>query len=939
MNILGISAYYHDSAAALVRDGTIIAAAQEERFTRNKNDSEFPTNAVRWCLAEAGLSGNDVDHIAFYDKPFLKFERLIETYLAFVPRGFSQFRTALPVWIGEKFFQKNVLQRELAAIDDDLGDSSKLLFAEHHFSHAASCFYPSPFEAAAFLTMDGVGEWTTTSAGVGHGNKLEITQEIPFPHSLGLLYAAFTYYTGFKVNADEYKVMGLAPYGEPIYAKTILDKLIDLKPDGSFRLAVEYFDYCTGLTMTNSRFDALFGGPPRKSDARLTKHHMDLAASLQAVTEEAVLRLTRSLARETGLANLCLAGGVALNCVANGKVLRDGAFKDIWIQPAAGDAGGAVGAALAAYHHHRGQPRRVNNAPDGMSGAYLGPAYSAAEIRRCLNQAGAVYRELDDIALFDEVVQALIDQKVVGWFQGRMEFGPRALGNRSILGDARSPRLQRELNMQIKYRESFRPFAPAVLREDVAEYFELDCDSPYMLLVAPVKRSRQIAMTPEQQQLEGIQKLNVPRSDIPAVTHVDYSARVQTVHRSTNERFDQLLRAFRARTGNSVLVNTSFNVRDEPIVCTPQDAYRCFMACEMDVLVMGNAILRKEDQLPALPASAPRGDRLFPSRLLTGMKPPGAAEDGSLERIEGAFRCPKTGRIYSDRDGVPSLLAGIDANDVDPVTGKVKAFYEQFPFPNYDGVQEFGDLVNRGQKNAFAKRLLDAIGHNKLILECGCGTGQMSHFLSLNNNHVLGIDLSLSSLKLAVEHKLRNEVPRVAFAQMNIFDLGVKDNAFDVVISNGVLHHTKDARLAFASIVRKVKPGGIVVVGLYNQIARLPTLVRSKFIGLLGPKIDYVVRNRIRDRNKAEIWIRDQYYNPHETWHSIDEVMDWFRENRVDYLNCDPPIVGAANGGSASMFASTDPKSKMHRVFTQWSWLTSISSEGALFVLVGQRQR
>jgi carbamoyltransferase len=938
MHILGISAYYHDSAAALVRDGVIIAAAQEERFTRTKNDSEFPTNAVRWCLAEAGINGKNVEHVAFYDKPFLKFERLIETYLAFVPHGFSQFRTALPEWISEKFFQKSVLQRELAAIDNDLGEPAKLLFSEHHYSHAASCFYPSPFEQAAFLTMDGVGEWTTTAAGVGRGRELEITQEIPFPHSLGLLYAAFTYYTGFKVNADEYKVMGLAPYGDPVYAKTILDKLIDLKPDGSFRLALEYFDYCTGLTMTNRRFDELFGGPPRKSDERLTKRHMDLAASIQAVTEEAMVRLTRTIAEETGLANLCLAGGVALNCVANGKVLRDGAFKNIWIQPAAGDAGGALGAALAAYHLHKGQPRRVNNQPDGMSGAYLGPAFSADEVRRCLDTAGAVYREVDDDALLDEVVKALIDQKVVGWFQGRMEFGPRALGNRSILGDARSPQLQRELNMQIKYRESFRPFAPAVPREDVAEYFELDSDSPYMLLVAPVKHTRQIAMTADQRKLEGIEKLNVPRSDIPAVTHVDYSARVQTVHRSTNERFYRLLRAFHARTGNSVLVNTSFNVRDEPIVCTPEDAYRCFMACEMDVLVLGNTILRKQDQLSPLPASAPRSDRLFPSRLLMCMRPPGATDDTVLERVDGAFRCTNTGELYPDRGGVPSLLAGIASDGVDPVTGKVKAFYEEFPFPNYDGVEEFGDLVNRGQKNAFAKRLLDAIGYNKLILECGCGTGQMSHFLSLNNNHVLGIDLSLSSLKLALEHKLHNAVPRAAFAQMNIFELGVKDNAFDVVISSGVLHHTKDARLAFASIVRKAKPGGIVVVGLYNSIARAPTLARSKLIGLLGPKIDYVVRSRIRDRTKAEIWIKDQYYNPHETWHSIDEVMGWFRENEVDYLNCDPQIIGVEGNDRDDMFAANNGGSKSRRVLTQLSWLTSISSEGALFVLIGRRR-
>jgi predicted NodU family carbamoyl transferase/SAM-dependent methyltransferase len=730
--------------------------------------------------------------------------------------------------------------------------------------------------------------------------------------------------------------MGLAPYGEPIYAQTILDNLIDLKADGSFRLRLDYFDYCTGLTMTNARFDALFGGPPRRADERLTRRHMDLAASIQAVTEEAVLRLARGLAKETGSPNLCLAGGVALNCVANGKVLRDGSFKDIWIQPAAGDAGGALGAALAAYYIHNSRPRHVHNQPDAMQGAYLGPAFSDEQIRSCLDGFGAPYRHVDDDVLFDEIVAALADEKVVGWFQGRMEFGPRALGNRSILGDARSPRMQRQLNLQIKYRESFRPFAPAVPREDVADYFELDCDSPYMLLVAPVTEKRRIAMTAEQQTLEGIAKLNVPRSDIPAVTHIDYSARVQTVHPATNERFYRLLRAMHARTGNSVLVNTSFNVRDEPIVCTPEDAYRCFLATEMDVLVLGNFILRKSDQLPALPATSKPADTLIPPRLVACLKPPGAGDDATLERVDGAFRCVQTGTVYPDQDGVPSLLAGIDTNDRDAVTGRIKAFYEEHPFPNYDGVQEYGDLVNRGSKNPFMQGLLDSIGYNKLVLECGCGTGQWSHFLSLNNNHVLGIDLSISSLKLAVEHKLRNDVPRSAFVQMNIFELGVKDASFDVVISSGVLHHTKDARRAFASIVSKVKPGGIVVVGLYNWFARVPTAVRARLIEMLGPKIDYVVRNRINDPRKAEIWIKDQYYNPHETWHSVDEVMGWFRENNVDYLNCEPPILGAEQ--TNGLFSATDPRSKASRVATQLSWLGSISSEGALFVLTGRRR-
>jgi carbamoyltransferase len=936
MIILGISAFYHDSAAALLRDGAVIAAAQEERFTRKKNTADFPTNAATWCLTSAGITGKDVDYVAFYDKPFLKFERLLETYFAFAPRGFRSFRVAIPIWAHEKLFQKDVLRKELSAIDSLLGLPNKLLFAEHHFSHAASAFYPSPFEEAAILTMDGVGEWATTTCGVGQGSSINLTKEIRFPHSLGLLYAALTYYVGFKVNSDEYKVMGLAPYGEPNYVGKILDYLIDLRPDGSFRLNLDYFDYCTGLTMTNAQFDTLFGGPPRKSEERLTQRHMDLAASIQVVTEEAVLRLTRSLASETGLKDLCLAGGVALNCVANGKILRDGRFKHIWIQPAAGDAGGALGAALAAYHFHKREPRCVSNQPDGMSGGYLGPSFDSEQIRTTLDKYCAAYRELDDEPLYDEVVSALIDGKVIGWFQGKMEFGPRALGNRSILADARSAQVQRELNLRIKYRESFRPFAPAVPREDVADYFELDCDSPYMLIVAPVKKERCITMTSEQQALEGIAKLNVPRSDIPAVTHIDYSARVQTVHPATNERFYRLLTTMRDRTGNSVLVNTSFNVRDEPIVCTPEDAYRCFMATEMDLLVIGNSLLRKEDQLPPIASDTPRGDKVIPTRLLNCLKPPGTNDNVVLERIENGFRCRASGKIFPDRDGVPSLLAGVDG-DRDKIASKVKAFYEEHPFPNYEGIQDFGDLVNRGQKNLFAKRLLDAIGSNKLILECGCGTGQLSHFLSLNNNHVLGIDLSLASLKLAVEHKLRNEVPRSGFVQMNILDLGVKDNTFDVVISSGVLHHTSDARRAFASIVRKVKPGGLVIVGLYNRYARVPTWIRSKLIGLLGPEIDYVVRSQIRDKRKAQIWIKDQYYNPHETWHSIDEVMAWFRENSVAYLNCDPQIIGSSARYGAGMFAEHGPGSGATRVLTQLSWLGSIAAEGALFVMVGRK--
>lgn len=596
MRILGISAFYHDSAAALVRDGEIIAAAQEERFTRKKHDSRFPSKAVEYCLAQDRVGLSDVDFVAFYDKPFLKFERLLETYVAFAPRGLRSFAMAMPLWVREKLFQKNLLHNELKRFSKEFDWERRLLFAEHHQSHAASAFYPSPFENALILTMDGVGEWATTSVALGSGNHLEIIKEIHFPHSLGLLYSAFTYYTGFKVNSGEYKVMGLAPYGSPRFAKLILDHLIDLKADGSFRLNLDYFDYCTGLTMTNNKFDGLFEGPRRRPEELLTQRHMDLAASVQVVLEEAVLRMTRALAAETRAKNLCLAGGVALNCVANGRLLRDGHFEGIWIQPAAGDAGGALGAALAAYHSFKGQPRKPNRCCDNMKGSYLGPEFSQADIEQRLSTTGAKYTVLEDDKLLDACADALEAEKAVGWFQGRMEFGPRALGGRSILGDARSPKMQSMLNLKVKFRESFRPFAPSVLRENVCEWFELDQDSPYMLIVADVLQQRRRPMTNDEQNLFGIEKLNVPRSDIPAVTHVDYSARIQTVHKETNPRYYALIQRFNQRTGCPVIVNTSFNVRGEPIVGTPEDAFRCFMGTDMEVLAIGNCFLRKEDQ-------------------------------------------------------------------------------------------------------------------------------------------------------------------------------------------------------------------------------------------------------------------------------------------------------------------------------------------------------
>jgi carbamoyltransferase len=598
-HILGISAFYHDSAACLVHDGAIVAAAQEERFSRKKHDAAFPRNAIRYCLKEGGIRLRDVRSVVYYEKPFIKFERLLETYLSFAPQGIRSFVTAMPAWLKEKLFQKSSLRRDLCTLAEiDEKDLPEMLFTEHHQAHAASAFFPSPFERAAVLCMDGVGEWATTSAWIGEGKRLTPLWEIPFPHSLGLLYSAFTYYTGFKVNSGEYKVMGLAPYGQPQYVQAIYDHLLDLKPDGTFRMNMDYFNYCTGLTMTNDKFDRIFGGPPRKAETQLTQREMDLARSIQEVTEEVMLRLSRTLHKETGADHLCMAGGVALNCVGNGRILREGPFKGLWIQPAAGDAGGALGAALAAWYARDESARKADGKTDAMQGSYLGPKFDNDEIERFLKSKNAPYERYDDDALVDRIADILANENVVGFCQGRMEFGPRALGSRSIIGDARSRKMQSVMNLKIKYRESFRPFAPSILRERVSDYFEMDCDSPYMLLVAPVQPKRRIAPTEEQQNLWGIERLLVPRSDIPAVTHVDYSARVQTVHAETNPRYHRLLKAFEAKTGCAVIVNTSFNVRGEPIVCTPEDAYRCFMRTEMDYLVLENCVIKKSEQPP-----------------------------------------------------------------------------------------------------------------------------------------------------------------------------------------------------------------------------------------------------------------------------------------------------------------------------------------------------
>ena len=600
MLILGISAYFHDSAAALLRNGVIVAAAQEERFTRVKHDARFPAQALRYCLREAGVELADVDHVVFFEKPFLKFERLLETYLAFAPRGFASFATAMPIWLRDKLFQKKLITDELKAIatSPDLALRNPICFSEHHLSHAASAFYPSPFERALVLTMDGVGEWATTTAAIGNGNQLDILREMHFPHSLGLLYSAFTTYCGFRVNSGEYKLMGLAPYGQPRFLDQIREHLIDLKADGSFRLNLDYFDYCTGLSMTNARFHALFGGAPRAPEAPIEARHLDLAASIQKLTEEIVLRLATDLRRETGERHLCLAGGVALNCVANGRLLREAGFEQVWIQPAAGDAGGALGAALAHWHRAQGAPRSaIGPGGDGMAGAYLGPQFDDDQIARTLDQLGAVYTRLSHAELLDRAAADLADGQAMGWFQGRAEYGPRALGNRSILADPRRSDTQSVLNLKVKFRESFRPFAPAVLAEHVGDYFDLDADSPYMLLVAPVREDLRL---PVDDQATGLDRLKQLRSSIPAVTHVDYSARVQTVRADTNPRFHALLGRFHQLTGCAALVNTSFNVRGEPVVGSPEDAFRCFMGTHLDRLAIGNCYLLKSEQPPAL---------------------------------------------------------------------------------------------------------------------------------------------------------------------------------------------------------------------------------------------------------------------------------------------------------------------------------------------------
>jgi carbamoyltransferase len=934
--ILGISAFYHDSAACLVTDGSIAAAAQEERFTRKKYDARFPVHAIRYGLDQARLAPADLDYIAFYDKPIAKFERLVETYLHYAPEGFDSFSLALPVWLKKKLFTRRAIQQACQG-----ASRARFVFLEHHESHAASAFFPSPFDEAAILTLDGVGEWTTAASGVGHGNRLELTQELRFPHSLGLLYSAFTYYCGFAVNSGEYKLMGLAPYGKPVYKDLIYRHLLDVQPDGSFWLEMRYFNYCQGLTMTNERFHELFGGPPRQPDSRLERRHMDLAASIQSVTEDIVLRLGTELHRQTGMKKLVMAGGVALNCVANGRLLREGPYTDIWIQPAAGDAGGALGAALFVWHQLLGNARAATG-HSSQGPSLLGPLYTTDEIEAFLRAKGASYqRHRSENELLEEVSQALVDGKVVGWFHGRMEVGPRALGARSILGDPRSPNMQSTMNVKIKFRESFRPFAPCVLRERVHEWFGMrpNEDSPYMLQVAPVLDKHRVASAEEpgdgNDDPDLRRRVSAVRSSVPAITHVDYSARVQTID-ERHGRFQRLLQAFYAKTGCPILVNTSFNLSWEPIVMRPEEAYHTFMQSEMDVLVLEDCVLRKEDQPLGLQCWTAPGEltpeTTNPWRDPTTLDPltvtPTYAEN------------QHTGRRYAVEEGIPRLFVTDDAS-TDDVTEIVKRFYEKTPFPNYDDLDSQRALLDKARAGQFAKLLNEQIPYGASVLEVGCGTGQLTNFLAISHRSVLGVDVCLNSLRLAHRFKEAHGIERATFAQMNLFRPALQRKFFDFVVSNGVLHHTGDCRLAFRRVGELVRPGGFFVVGLYSAFSRQLHYARRalyRWTGVTGSWLDPHF-GRVSADGKREAWFQDQYCHPHESCHTLDELLGWLDEDGFNFINSIPkPQGGPELEHGELLFEPHDPGSVVSRVSSQLASLGSGYREGGFFIVIGQRR-
>jgi carbamoyltransferase len=932
--ILGISAFYHDSAAALVVDGQIVAAAQEERFTRKKYDFEFPTKSIEFCLEQAGLKPDQLDYVGFYDKPFLKFERLLETYLAYAPSGFSSFLKAMPLWLRQKLHLRRELNRGL-----NYQYGKRYIFTEHHESHAASAFFPSPFEEAAILTLDGVGEWATASCGYGRGNQIHLLQEMRFPHSIGLLYSAFTYYTGFTVNSGEYKLMGLAPYGEPKYVDLITEKLMDLKEDGSLRMDMSYFNYCQGLTMTSKKFERLFGGPPRKPDTLITQRDMDIAASIQKVTEEVMLRSARHIHRLTGLPNLCLAGGVALNCVGNGRILREGPFKDIWIQPAAGDAGGALGVALFIWHQLLNKPRTVQPT-DAQRGSLLGPSFSDAQIKSFLDSVGADYTCIpEDDRLCDYISDRIIAGDVIGWFQGPMEFGPRALGSRSLLGDPRNPEMQTTMNVKVKFREGFRPFAPAVLSERCHEFFDTqpDRESPYMLLVAPVREDKRCHLTPEDQKRQGIDKLKTRRSVVPAITHVDYSARIQTVDRERHGLYHGVLDSFYRKTGCPVIVNTSFNLGWDPIVCTPKEAYNTFMASDIDVLCLGHMVLTKSSQRAFVPpTTSARGDAVLASLWCS----PNA--QGELRAEREHLLCATSGQTFPIDNGIPQLFWPHESiTSSSDVTEIVKAFYEDTPFPNYDDHDSVRSLIEKSRRGQYARVLDESIPYNSSVLEVGCGTGQLSNFLGISCRRVIGTDMCLNSLRLAEQFRREHGLDRVRFVQMNLFKPCFRQEQFDVVLCNGVLHHTADPRGGFEVIQQLVRPGGYIVIGLYNKYGRLLMDLRRNIFRLTGGRgkwLDTYLRSRQMSAEKRRAWFNDQYRHPHESKHTIGEVLDWFDKCGFEFVRGIPSVTPNSNGWMhGNLFAKTDKGTPLDHFLVQSREIVTGSREGGFFIMIGRK--
>jgi carbamoyltransferase len=913
--ILGISAFYHDSAAALVVDGRIVAAAQEERFSRKKHDDDFPAQAIGYCLQEAGLEPGQIDWVGFYDKPYQKFDRLLETHLAYAPRGFRSFSRAIPLWMKRKLHLPRVMNERLGG-----AYRKRYVFAEHHESHAASAFFPSPFEEAAILTLDGVGEWATAAWGAGRGNRVELTHVQRFPHSLGLLYSAFTQYAGFEVNDGEYKLMGLAPYGEPKHVDRILENLLDLKDDGSFRLDMSYFDYGHGLTMISPKFAELFGGPPRQPGGPMTQRDKDVAASIQKVTEEIMLRAARHVRRETGLTRLCLAGGVALNCVGNGRILREGPFDDVWIQPAAGDAGGALGVALLIWHQLL-ENERVPSRGDSQAGSLLGDAFDDDAIEAVLRREGAVHERLpNDEALTARVADALAAGEVVGWFQGRMEFGPRALGSRSILGDARDPEMRSRINRMVKFREGFRPFAPIVLAEDATEWFDLapGRESPYMLLVAPVAGGRRT---------------------IPAVTHVDGSARVQTVDAERFPLLHRLLVAFRERTGCPVLVNTSFNLGWDPIVRTPREAYETFMSSELDLLCVGRFLVTKRSQRAAVRQQPDgRRDEVLDDLLVS------PCCGGALSRRDDAYRCATCAREFPIEDGIPRLFwphEGMDGGG--DVTEIVKAFYEETPFPNYDEHETVRSLVEKSRRGLYARRLDESIPFNSEVLEIGCGTGQLANFLGISCRRVIATDMCLHSLRLGESFRRVHGLARVRFLQMNLFCPAVAPSRFDVVICNGVLHHTSDPWGGFATLVPLVKPGGHFVLGLYNRWGRLLSGARRSVFRLTGGRarwIDPVLHRSQLDPEKSRAWFADQYRHPHESTHTAGEVLRRFDEAGLDFVRGIPALRPDDDGlAGESLFEPQPAGTRFERGVVQaMQILAPGQREGGFFVMIGRKR-